>query len=54
VRVADGYSDSYLVGLYLGDGYIASTARGFQLVITLDADYPWSVAILDQFVGPKR
>jgi hypothetical protein len=35
----DGYS--YLLGLYLGDGYISAAARGvFRLRITLDARYP--------------
>jgi hypothetical protein len=37
---ADPYSYAYLLGAYLGDGYVAKTERSFQLVITLDAVYP--------------
>jgi hypothetical protein len=40
LRPADTYSYSYLLGAYLGDGYVANTGRSFQLVITLDAIYP--------------
>jgi hypothetical protein len=39
-RPADTYSYAYLLGAYLGDGYIGDTGRGFQLVISLDAIYP--------------
>jgi hypothetical protein len=36
---------AYLLGLYLGDGYLAATRRGvFHLRITLDARYPGVVA----------
>jgi hypothetical protein len=37
---ADPFSYSYLLGAYLGDGYVADTGRSFQLVIALDAAYP--------------
>jgi hypothetical protein len=37
---ADSYAYAYLLGTYLGDGYVANTGRSFQLVITLDAAYP--------------
>jgi hypothetical protein len=39
-RPADTHSYAYLLGAYLGDGYVGNTGRGFQLVITLDAIYP--------------
>jgi hypothetical protein len=39
-KPADPYSYAYLLGAYLGDGYVAKTERSFQLVITLDAVYP--------------
>ena len=39
-RPADTHSYAYLLGAYLGDGYVANTGRSFQLVITLDAIYP--------------
>ena len=31
---ADAYSYAYLLGMYLGDGYVADTGRSFQLRIT--------------------
>jgi hypothetical protein len=37
---ADAFSYAYLLGAYLGDGYVADTGRSFQLVIALDAAYP--------------
>jgi hypothetical protein len=40
IRPTDSYSYAYLLGAYLGDGYVANTGRSFQLVITLDAVYP--------------
>jgi hypothetical protein len=39
-RPADPHSYAYLLGAYLGDGYVGNTGRSFQLVITLDAIYP--------------
>ena len=39
-RPADIHSYAYLLGAYLGDGYVANIGRSFQLVITLDAIYP--------------
>ena len=39
-RPADTHPYAYLLGAYLGDGYVANTGRTFQLVITLDAIYP--------------
>jgi hypothetical protein len=39
-RPADNDSYAYLLGAYLGDGYVANTGRSFQLVIALDAAYP--------------
>ena len=39
-RPADTLSYAYLLGAYLGDGYVANTGRSSQLVITLDAIYP--------------
>jgi hypothetical protein len=45
-------SYSYLLGLYLGDGSIASHARGvYRLRLTLDAAYP---AILDEAEAAMR
>ena len=40
LQPADHVSHAYLLGAYLGDGYVANTGRSFQLVITLDAAYP--------------
>jgi hypothetical protein len=40
LQPADHLSYAYLLGAYLGDGYVANTGRSFQLVITLDAAYP--------------
>ena len=40
MKPADSLSYAYLLGAYLGDGYVANTGRSFQLVITLDAAYP--------------
>ena len=40
VVVADPRSYSYLFGLYLGDGWVASVGARAQLVFRLDADYP--------------
>jgi hypothetical protein len=37
---ADPYAYAYLLGAYLGDGYVAHIRRSFQLVITLDTAYP--------------
>jgi len=46
-------SYAYLLGLYLGDGWIATMPQGtFSLRISLDVRYPG--AKLDAFVGPKR
>src|SRR5687768_2129314 len=39
-RAPDPRSYSYLLGMYLGDGCVTETARGFQLVIGCDAVYP--------------
>jgi hypothetical protein len=39
-RPADTLTYAYLLGAYLGDGYVANTGRSFQLVIALDAAYP--------------
>src|SRR5690349_11830887 len=36
---------AYLLGLYLGDGSLASNGRSWQLRVTLDAAYP---AIVDE------
>jgi hypothetical protein len=40
IQPADAYSYSYLLGAYLGDGYVGKIRRSYQLVITLDAVYP--------------
>jgi hypothetical protein len=40
VRPADDFSYSYLLGAYLGDGYVACTGRTYQLVVSLDAAFP--------------
>jgi hypothetical protein len=37
---ADGYSYSYLLGLYLGDGHLVGNGRSWQLVVSLDAAHP--------------
>ena len=31
IQPADSFSYAYLLGIYLGDGYVANTGRGFQL-----------------------
>src|SRR5437764_14056458 len=40
MRVADGYTYSYLLGMYLGDGCVSDSGRSYQLRISLDAIYP--------------
>jgi hypothetical protein len=47
-------SYSHLLGLYLGDGHLASHPRTYRLVVTCDAAYPalveacrWSVALTE-------
>ena len=37
---ADAYSYAYLLGMYLGDGYVADTRRSFQLASRWTALYP--------------
>jgi DNA-binding transcriptional regulator WhiA len=37
IQPADAYSYAYLLGAYLGDGYVGKIRRSYQLVITLDA-----------------
>jgi hypothetical protein len=44
VRPADDFCYSYLLGVYLGDGYVANTGRTYQLVLSLDAAFPEIVA----------
>jgi len=39
-RPPDQASFSHLIGLYLGDGHIATHPRTYRLVITCDAGYP--------------
>lgn len=39
-RPADAEAYAYLLGMYLGDGHLATNARSAQLRITLDAAYP--------------
>jgi hypothetical protein len=36
----DSKAYAYLLGIYLGDGYLAFTGRSWQLVISLDSAYP--------------
>jgi len=43
----DAYSYAYLLGAYLGDGYLS---RAGQLLIVCDRKY---VALLEEHVGPK-
>jgi hypothetical protein len=43
-RPAARRSYAYVLGLYLGDGYLARHPRTFRLEITLDAAYPGIVA----------
>ena len=38
--VVNGADYAYALGLYLGDGCVATTVRTFQLSITLDSRYP--------------
>jgi hypothetical protein len=38
--VSDHAAYSYLLGLYLGDGWVGATGRRTQLVFRLDAEYP--------------
>ena len=40
VEVSDPSSYSYLLGLYLGDGWVGPCGARAQLVFRLDADYP--------------
>jgi hypothetical protein len=40
----DQLAYAYLLGWYLGDGYVANTGRTYQLVITADAVYPRIIA----------
>jgi hypothetical protein len=47
VSPADHWSYAYLLGLYLGDGYVRRLARTYQLQVTLDAAYP---GIVDECV----
>jgi hypothetical protein len=45
VTLLDGNAYAYLLGIYLGDGYICPRPRGvWQLRITLDSAYPGIVA----------
>jgi len=46
--ISDPGSYSYLLGLYLGDGWVGPSGRKAQLVIRLDSDYP---AIIDACVA---
>jgi hypothetical protein len=53
VCITDGFTYSYLLGLYLGDGYIVQKPRGgAQLVIVCDLAYPdlidacWAALVL--------
>ena len=39
-RPPDGEAYSYLLGLYLGDGHLATYPRTMRLIITCDAAYP--------------
>jgi hypothetical protein len=39
-RPSDSHAYAYLLGMYLGDGYLAFTGRSWQLVVSLDAAYP--------------
>ena len=39
-RPPDPWSYSYLLGMYLGDGCVATCPGSFQLVVTCDAAYP--------------
>ena len=38
--VADPWPYSYLLGMYLGDGWVGPVARSTRFVVTLDARYP--------------
>jgi transcriptional regulator with XRE-family HTH domain len=51
VAALDGDAYSYLLGMYLGDGYIARFPRASCLRITLDASYP---GIIDECVRAFR
>lgn len=39
-RPVDPSAYAYLLGIYLGDGYLAFTGRSWQLVVSLDSAYP--------------
>lgn len=39
-RLQDPSAYAYLLGMYLGDGYLAFTGRCWQLVVSLDGAYP--------------
>ena len=47
-RPPDDWSYAYLLGAYLGDGYVSPSG---QLMIACDEQY--SVGLLDEHVGPK-
>lgn len=38
--LSDPSAYAYLLGIYLGDGYLAFTGRSWQLVVSLDSAYP--------------
>jgi hypothetical protein len=48
IQPADSYSYAYLLGAYLGDGYVGDTGRSF-----ISISHRTSVALLDENVGPK-
>jgi hypothetical protein len=50
---ADPYAYAYLLGAYLGDGYVAHIRRSFQLVITRAIVLaPWQREIVDAHPWP--
>ena len=50
-RPPDPSSYAYLLGMYLGDGYLAFTGRSWQLVVSLDGAYP---GIVDECAAAIR
>jgi hypothetical protein len=54
--VPDPWSYSYLLGMYLGDGWVGRTGRQTHLILTLDARYPEileEAVMAAQMAGPR-
>jgi hypothetical protein len=57
VFIINGSDYAYILGMYLGDGYVSWTGRAAQLVITLDSAYPHLIMECAEALGrmsPRR